>query len=107
MKTVIGSPDYERVGTSFVEQQNLTMRMSMRRFTRLTKAFSKKAANHYAAIALYFAYCNFCRVHQTIRVTPAMEAKLTDYVWSVEELVALLPVEQPKKRGPYKKRQCN
>lgn len=90
MKTVIGSPNYEHVSTSYVERQNLTMRMSMRRFTRLTNAFSKKLENHAAAISLYFAYYNFCRVHQTLRVTPAMEAKLTDHVWSVDELVDLL-----------------
>jgi hypothetical protein len=66
------------------------MRMSMRRFTRLTNGFSKKLENHAAAISLYFMYYNFCRVHQTLRVTPAMEAKLTDHVWTVEELVALL-----------------
>ena len=75
----------------------------MRRFTRLTNAFSKKVENHGHAVALYFAYYNFVRVHQTLRVTPAMEA-LTDHVWTVEELIALMPVEQPKKRGPYRKR---
>jgi IS1 family transposase len=104
MKTVIGDPDYKHVSTSFVERQNLNMRMHMRRFTRLTNAFSKKIENHVAAVSLYFAYYNFCRVHQTIRVTPAMEAGISDHVWSVEELVALLPVAQPKKRGPYKTR---
>jgi len=104
MKTVIGNPDYEHVSTSYVERQNLSMRMHMRRFTRLTNAFSKKIENHAAAISLYFAYYNFCRVHQTLRITPAMEAKLTDHVWSVEELVALLPEPQGKKRGPYKKK---
>ena len=104
MKTVMGNPDPEHVSTSHVERQNLTMRMSMRRFTRLTNAFSKKVENHAAAVALYFAFYNFCRVHQTLRVTPAMEAKLTDHVWDVEELVALLPAPQAKKRGPYRKR---
>jgi hypothetical protein len=78
------------VSTSYVERQNLTMRMSMRRFTRLTNAFSKKVDNHRHAVALYFMYYNFCRVHQTLRVTPAMEAGLSDHVWSVEELVRLL-----------------
>jgi IS1 family transposase len=102
MKTVIGSPDYEHVSTSFVERQNLTMRMSMRRFTRLTNGFSKKIENHAAAISLYFAYYNFCRVHQTLRITPAMEAGLSDHVWSVEELITLLPKPEAKKRGPYK-----
>jgi IS1 family transposase len=104
MKTVIGSPDYEHVSTSYVERQNLTMRMSMRRFTRLTNGFSKKIENHAAAISLYFAFYNFCRVHQTLRVTPAMQAGLTDHVWEVEELVSLLPQPEAKKRGPYKKR---
>jgi IS1 family transposase len=104
MKTVIGDPDYKHVSTSFVERQNLSMRMHMRRFTRLTNGFSKKIDNHGHAVALYFAYYNFCRVHQTLRVTPAMEAGITDHVWDVEELIALLPKEQPKKRGPYKKR---
>ena len=80
------------------------MRMSMRRFTRLTNAFSKKVENHGHAVALYFAYYNFCRVHQTLRVTPAMEAGLADHVSTVEELVALLPEPEAKKRGPYKKK---
>ena len=91
VKEVIrGNPDDRHISTSYVERQNLTMRMSMRRFTRLTNAFSKKIENHMAANALHFAYYNFCRVHQTLRVTPAMEARLTDHVWSIEELVALL-----------------
>jgi len=102
MKTVSGVPDPKHVSTSYVERQNLTMRMSMRRFTRLTNGFSKKVENHGHAVALYFMYYNFCRVHSTLRVTPAMEAGLTDHVWNVEELIALLPIEQPKKRGPYK-----
>jgi hypothetical protein len=76
----------------------------MRRFTRLTNGFSKKVENHGHAVALYFAYYNFVRVHQTLRVTPAMEAGLTDHVWNVEELVALMPQPKPVKRGPYKKR---
>jgi hypothetical protein len=68
---------------------NLNMRMGMRRFTRLTNAFSKKVENHIHALAVYFAYYNFCRIHQTLRVTPAMEAGLTDHVWTLEELVSL------------------
>jgi hypothetical protein len=82
------------------------MRMSMRRFTRLTNAFSTKVDNHGHAVALYFMCYNFCRVHQTLRVTPATEAGLTDDVWSVEELAHLADVlvPQPQKRGPYKKR---
>jgi IS1 family transposase len=90
MKTVSGNPDPKHVSTSFVERQNLTMRMSMRRFTRLTNAFSKKLDNHCAAISLYFMYYNFCRVHQTLRVTPAMEAGIADHVWTIAELVELL-----------------
>ena len=87
---VTGNPDPKHISTSFVERQNLTMRMSMRRFTRLTNAFSKKLANHEAAIALHYMHYNFCRVHQTLRVTPAMEAGIADHVWSIEELVGLL-----------------
>ncbi len=85
-----GNPDPRHISTSFVERQNLSMRMGMRRFTRLTNAFSKKFENHCHMVAIYFAYYNFCRVHQTLRVTPAMEAGLTDHVWSLEELVGLL-----------------
>lgn len=91
MKVVSGNPDPKHVSTSFVERQNLTLRMSNRRFTRLTNAFSKKIDNHRHSVALHYMYYNFCRVHQTLRVTPAMEAKLTDHVWSLEELCALLP----------------
>ena len=85
----IGLPARDKISTSYVERQNLTMRMGMRRFTRLTNAFSKKVANLHHAVALHFMHYNFCRVHQTLRVTPAMEARLTDYVWSIEELAAL------------------
>jgi IS1 family transposase len=90
MKTVVGDPDPKHVSTSFVERSNLSMRMSMRRFTRLTNAFSKKLDNHGHAVAVYFMYYNFCRIHQTLRVTPAMEAGLTDHVWEMDELVGLL-----------------
>jgi IS1 family transposase len=90
MKVVSGDPDPAHVSTSYVERQNLTMRMSMRRFTRLTNGFSKKLENHGHAVALYFMHYNFCRVHKTLRVTPAMEAGIADHVWSFEELVALL-----------------
>ncbi len=83
---VSGNPDMEKVSTSYVERQNLTMRMSMRRLTRLTNGFSKKWENMEKALALHFAYYNFCRIHQTLRVTPAMEAGITDHVWSIEEL---------------------
>jgi hypothetical protein len=76
-----------------VERMNLNLRMGLRRFTRLTNAFSKKFENHCHAVAIYFAYYNFCRVHQTLRVTPAMEAGLTEHIWSLEELVGLLETE--------------
>jgi IS1 family transposase len=99
-----GNPDPLHISTSFVERQNLTMRMSMRRFTRLTNAFSKKIDNHVAAIALHFMHYNFCRVHKTLRVTPAMEAGLAHHVWSVEELVSILPEPVAKKRGTYKRK---
>lgn len=89
-ETIVGSPDPKHISTSYVERQNLTMRMSMRRFTRLTNAFSKKVENHAAAIALYFMFYNFGRVHQTLRVTPAMEAGVASHVWTVEEIVGLL-----------------
>ncbi len=85
-----GSPDPRHISTSYVERMNLNLRMGLRRFTRLTNAFSKKFENHCHAVAIYFAYYNFCRVHQTLRVTPAMEAGIADHVWSVEELVTLL-----------------
>src|SRR6266496_1201950 len=91
MKTVSGNPDPKHVSTSFVERQNLSMRMSIRRFTRLTNAFSKKVENHAASVALWFMYYNFCRVHQTLRVTPAMEAGISDNVWTIAELCGLLP----------------
>lgn len=85
-----GDPDPRHVSTPFVECQNLTMRMSMRRFIRLTNAFSKKIENLEAALALHFMWYNFGRVHQTLRVTPAMEAGVADHVWLVEEIVGLL-----------------
>ena len=93
-EVVTGAPDPKHISTSYVERQNLTMRMSMRRFTRLTNAFSKKIENHAAAVALYFMYYNFGRVHQTLRVTPAIEAGITDHVWSVEEIVGLLEAKK-------------
>jgi hypothetical protein len=90
IKHVSGVPDPKHISTSYVERQNLTMRMSMRRFTRLTNAFSKKLENHAAMVSLYFMYYNFARVHQTLRVTPAMEAGISDHVWSIEEIVGLM-----------------
>jgi hypothetical protein len=91
MKVVSGNPDPKHASTSFVERQNLSVRMSIRRFTRLTNAFSKKIENHAAAVAIWFMYYNFCRVHQTLRVTPAMEAGISNHVWSIEEMCELLP----------------
>jgi hypothetical protein len=91
-KAVISAhPVYEHISTSQAERQNLSMRMGMRGFTRLTNALSKKIENLKAKVALYFTHCNFSRVHQTLRVTPAMEAGLTDHVWTLDEVVALLP----------------
>jgi len=90
-KAVIsGKPERAHISTSHTERQNLTMRMQMRRFTRLTNAFSKKIENHEAAIALHYMHYNFARVHQTLRVTPAMEAGVSNHVWSLEEIVGLL-----------------
>ncbi len=93
---VIGTPEYGHISTSYIERANLTLRMANRRFTRLTNAFSKKVENHEHSVALHFMHYNFCRVHQTLRCTPAMEAKLTDHVWELSELVALLDAEQAK-----------
>jgi len=105
MKVVSGDPDPKHVSTSYVERQNLTMRMHMRRFTRLTNAFSKKLDNHAYAVALHFMYCNYVRIHQTLRVTPAMESQLSDHVWTIEELLQMADSYMPRsvKRGPYKK----
>jgi hypothetical protein len=90
-KTVItGQPDYAHVSTSFAERQNLNIRMGMRRFTRLTNAFSKKLQNLEYNVALYFMHYNFARIHQTLRVTPAMEAGIADHVWTMAEIVALI-----------------
>jgi hypothetical protein len=87
-KRIMGNhPDMDHVSTSYVERQNLTMRMSMRRFTRLTNGFSKKIENHAYSVALHFMHYNFCRIHSTLRVTPAMEAGITDHVWTIEEML--------------------
>jgi len=87
---ISGKPDRKHISTSYIERQNLTMRMNMRRFTRLTNAFSKKVENHAASVALHFMHYNFCRIHATLRVTPAMAAGVADHVWSLEEVAALL-----------------
>lgn len=86
---ITGKPDYSKISTSYVERQNLTMRMSMRRFTRLTNAFSKKVENLMHSVSIYFMYYNFGRIHSKLRVSPAMEAKVTDHLWSLEEIVRL------------------
>ena len=104
---VIGRPDPLHVSTSYVERQNLTMRMSIRRLTRLTNAFSKKIENHAAAVAVFYMYYNFARIHQTLRVTPAMAAGVTDHVWELEEIIRLIPERKPGKRGHYKKINSN
>lgn len=103
---VSGSPDIDHVSTSYVERQNLTMRMSMRRFTRLTNAFSKKFDSHVNAISLYFVFYNWMRIHKSLRVTPAMEAGLTDKLMGFEDLIALIDAAAPKPGRPktYKKR---
>ena len=105
-RTVQGEPDPDHINTSYVERHNLTMRMSMRGFTRLTNAFSKKLRNHAAALALYFVHYNFCRLHKTLRMSPAMAAGVTDTLRDAEWIVGLIDARAPKPgpRGPYKKR---
>jgi IS1 family transposase len=95
-----GKPDPKHVSTSYVERSNLSIRMQNRRFTRLTNAFSKKFANHVHMLALYFAFYNFCRIHKTLRVTPAMAAKITDRLWSLEDIVARMDAVAPKPGRP-------
>jgi IS1 family transposase len=108
---VEGKPEMEYVSTSYVERQNLTMRMHMRRFTRLTNGFSKKIEQHANAVALHFMYYNFVKIHSTLRMTPAMAAGVTDKLWEVSDIVALIEAteaaETPAVRGPYKKRQIS
>jgi IS1 family transposase len=104
-QTIMGNPDPDLVNTSFAERQNLTMRMSMRRFTRLTNAFSKKFENHCHALALYFVFYNFCRIHKTLGVTPAMAAGLIETPVKMTGIIAMIDEANPvKARGPYKKR---
>ena len=102
-----GNPDIKHVSTRYVERQNLTMRMSMRRFTRLTNAFSKKIDNHIHALALYFVFYNFTRIHKTLRMSPAMAAGITDRLWSLDDVIAKIDelAPAPKPRGPYKKKE--
>ncbi len=108
-RRVSGTPDPAHISTSFVERQNLSMRMGIRRFTRLTNAFSKKLENHVHALSIYFMHYNFVRIHQTLRCTPAMEAGVTDRLWSLEDMVEIVDEWEAanvpsKPRGPYRKR---
>ena len=106
-KPITGYPDPKHVSTSYVERQNLTMRMSMRRFTRLTNAFSKRVSNHFAMLSIYFVFYNFCRIHKSLRVTPAMASGLTDTLRDVNWIVGMVDARatKPGPRGQYKKRQ--
>lgn len=99
-RKINGNPDINKVSTSYVERQNLTMRMGMRRLTRLTNGFSKKVENLEHAVSLHFMHYNFARIHKTLRVTPAMEAGISNHVWSLEEIAVLVPEPVAKKRGP-------
>lgn len=101
-----GAPDPKHISTSYAERQNLTMRMQMRRLTRLTNGFSKKFESHMHMVALYTVYYNFTRIHKSLRVTPAMAAGVADRLWSMEDIAAMVDAAAPKpsKRGPYKKR---
>ena len=101
---VCGCSELAQVSTSHVERANLTMRMGMRRFTRLTNGFSKKIEMHMHAVSLHFMRYNFARIHKTLKVTPAMQAGIAAHVWSIEEIVRLVPELEGKKRGPYKTR---
>ena len=105
-RVVTGNPDDAHVSTSHVERSNLSIRMHNRRFTRLTNGFSKKLDNHLHMLAIYFAFYNFCRIHKTLRVTPAMAAGITDHVWTLEDIVRKIDhyAPAPKPRGPYKKK---
>ena len=105
-KRIMGNPDFSQINTSHVERHNLNMRMSMRRFTRLTNAFSKRIEKHIAMLALYFVYYNFCRIHKTLRTSPAMAAGVTNTLRDIEWIVDLIDAQEPKSRmrGPYKKK---
>jgi IS1 family transposase len=105
-EVIEGDPDWNHVSTSYAERQNLTMRMHMRRFTRLTNAFSKKVEHHEYAVALHFMYYNFVRDHSTLRMPPAIAAGVADHPWEMSDIVALVEANDPKPgpRGPYKKR---
>ena len=104
MAVVQGTPDSKHTTTSHVERANLTMRMGMRRFTRLTNGFSKKIENHMFAVSLHFMHYNFARIHKWLRVTPAMQAGISDHVWNIEEIVRLVAPPVAVKRGSYRPR---
>jgi hypothetical protein len=106
-RRITGNPEKRDVSTSYVERANLTMRMAIRRFTRLTNAFSKKIDNHVHALSIYFVWYNFCRIHKRLRVSPAMAAGITDKLMSMEDVAVMVQAAGPKlgKRGPYNKRQ--
>jgi hypothetical protein len=108
-RPIFGNPNLDHVSTSHVERMNLNMRMGMRRFTRLTNAFSKKIDNHIYALSLYFVFYNFCRMHKSLRVSPAMAAGVSDRLWSMEDVVAMIDTRAPKPgpRRPYKKQANN
>ena len=103
--TIAGKPDPKHISTSYAERANLTMRMHMRRFTRLTNAFSKKLENHDHMVALYTLWYNFVRIHKTLRVSPAMAAGIETRLWSMEDVAKLCEPQAPAKRGVYKARQ--
>jgi IS1 family transposase len=104
-----GKPDPKHISTSYVERHNLTMRMSLKRYTRLSNAFSKRIDNHCHVLALYFVWYNFVRIYKTLRVTPAMAAGVTDRLWEMKDIVDLIDANAsaPKKRGSYKERNSN
>jgi IS1 family transposase len=107
VKKISGKPDPDHISTSYAERQNLNIRLQNRRYTRLTNAFSKKFEMLMYAVAITFFYHNFVRIHQALRMTPALKAEVADHKWSIEEMVDLLPLDLPGKRGPYKKRDSN
>jgi hypothetical protein len=102
-----GEPDMDHVSTSHVERHNITMQMQMRRFTRLTNAFSKRVESHCHALVLYFVWYNFARIHKTLKCSPAMAAGVTDRLWETKDIGALIDARAPKPRGSYKKRNSN
>lgn len=105
-RCISGDPDPKHVSTSYIERHNLTLRMGMRRYTRLTSAHSKKLRNHTAALGLFLCFYNFCRIHRSLRIIPAMAAGVTGRVWEIADLIALLPTVKGLKRGPYNGRKA-